>query len=206
MKKTILIIGVLALALAVFAQEETKEILVLRIDESIEVDGFLNEPVWNNAPDASRLMQFKPGGGKPPAGETVIKILYDDNFIYFGFFCYDSQPDRIEARVREKDEDLRDDDSVYVLIDAVFDRDNFYYFGTNLIGTQLDGKIAFDGRTADIAWDGTWKSASQKTDFGWSAEIAIDFSSLNYEPERDKTLGLSLSRPWRMERVKPRRF
>lgn len=193
-KKTILIVGVLAFALALFAQEETKEIFALRVDVSIEVDGSLNEAVWKNAPDASNLMQFKPGGGRPPAGETAVKILYDDNFIYFGFLCYDSEPDKIEARVREKDEDLRDDDSVYILIDTIHDRDNYYYFSTNLIGAQLDGRIAFDGRTVNVAWDGIWKSASQKTDFGWSTEIAIDLSSLNYEPKNDKTLGLSLSR------------
>ncbi|MGB2843999.1 MAG: carbohydrate binding family 9 domain-containing protein, partial [Candidatus Aminicenantaceae bacterium] len=171
-----------------------KKPLAIKINESIEIDGLLNEPGWKKAVDANELMQFKPEKGNPDYVETTIKILYDDNFIYFGFLCYDPQPDKIEAQVKERDKDLRNDDSVYILIDSLFDRDNFYYFGTNLLGAQFDGRLSLDGQRADVKWDGVWKSASQKTDFGWSIEIAIDLSSLKYEPKKEKTMDLTLSR------------
>lgn len=174
----------------IFAQREFKLNYALRIIEPIEIDGFLNEPVWAKAPEASDLMQAK----GPEEVRTSIKILYDDNFIYFGFLCYDPQPDKIEALVTEKDEDLRDDDSVYVLIDAVHERNFFYYFATNLNGIQLDGRVSLDGRIADTAWDGAWTRAVQKTDFGWSVEFAIDLTILGYEVKKDKAMGISLSR------------
>ncbi len=177
-----------------FGQIERKEILAIKINESIEIDGYLNEPGWKRAPDASDLMQFKPERGKRDPLNTIVKILYDNNFIYFGFYCYDPQPNKIKARIRERDKDLRFDDSVYVLMEALFDTDYFYYFGTNLIGAQLDGKLSLDGQRADVKWNGIWKAASQKTDFGWSSEIAIDLNSLEFELNEDKTIGLILSR------------
>ena len=195
MKKiVILYLFFLLLPLQVFSQREAKKIFVLKTDKTIEVDGFLNEPIWKKAPEADELFQSQAERRSSALVNTIVKILYDNNFIYFGFSCYDSQPEEIVALLTAKDDDLRDDDSVYILIDAIYDRERYYYFGTNPIGTQFDGMITIDGRTANPEWNGIWKSACQKTDFGWSAEIAIDLRCLKYESNKDKSLGLSLSR------------
>ncbi|MGD2246282.1 MAG: DUF5916 domain-containing protein [Candidatus Aminicenantes bacterium] len=174
----------------IFAQREFKPQYASRIIEPVEIDGLLNEPAWAKSPEANELMQVK----GPEEVRTSIKILYDDIFIYFGFLCYDPEPDKIEALVTEKDKDLRDDDSVYVLIDTIRQRNYFYYFATNLNSVQLDGRVSLDGRVADTAWDGAWKRAAQKTDFGWSVEFAIDLTVLGYEAKKDKAMGISLSR------------
>lgn len=181
-----------------FARESREmgmtETLVLKISDPIDVDGLLDEPEWKKAPEANSLMQFQTRREISDPFRTSVKILYDDEFIYFGFFCYDRQPDRIEAYARSKDDDIRDDDSVYVLVDTAHDRDNFYYFGTNINGIRFDGKVSLDGRTAEPGWDGAWTVAARKTTFGWTAEMAIDLSCLNYQPGKEKTLGISLSR------------
>ena len=94
----------------------------------------------------------------------------------------------------KRDTDIRSDDSVYVLLDTFHDRRTCYYVCTNLLGTQWDGRITENGRTFDATWDGIWKSAAQRTDFGWTAEFAIELSSIKYEPGENKTWGLSLGR------------
>lgn len=191
---TILCLLFILLPLHVFSQREEKKIFVLKTDNPIEVDGFLNEPIWKKAYEANELFQTQSERKSSSLISTKVKILYDDNFIYFGFSCYDSKPEEIAALLKVRDDDLRDDDSVYILIETSQDTDIYYYFGTNLIGTQFDGIITIDGRTANPDWNGIWKSAGQKTDFGWSAEAAIDLRSLKYESGKDKSLGLSLSR------------
>jgi hypothetical protein len=50
------------------------------------------------------------------------------------------------------------------------------------------------GLTTDLTWDGIWKSAGQKTGFGWSVEVTLDLSCLKYKPGKNKTRGLSLGR------------
>ncbi len=72
---------------------------------------------------------------------------------------------------------------------------------TNLLGTQYDGRITDNGLTTDTTWDGVWKSAARKTETGWTAEIAIELSSLKYKPGRQRVWGLGLARifPRRLE-------
>ncbi len=187
-------LSLLLLSLPALSQLKLMTSLALKIKEPIEIDGNLNEPAWRDAIDASELMQFKPEEGMQDPFNTVIKILYDNNSIYFGFQCYDTEADEIRARMTDKDQDLRNDDSVYVLMDVISDTEHFYYFGTNLLGSQLDGRITLDGQRADLAWDGAWKAASQKTEYGWSVEMAVDLSSLGFDPKENIAVGLSFSR------------
>lgn len=63
------------------------------------------------------------------------------------------------------------------------------------MGTQLDGRITENGRTREKTWDGIWKSAGQKNEFGWTAEISIDLSCLKYETGNNKTWGINFGRP-----------
>ena len=179
---------------AVYGQVEVKEAAALKIEENIQVDGLLDELVWDSAPEIGEFIQFQPNRGRPSSLRTVVKILYDGNYIYFGFFCYDSEPGKIAASVTKRDVDIRTDDSVYVLLDTYFDRRNCYFFGTNLLGTQWDGRIGDNGLHFDPNWDGIWKSAASSTDYGWSAEFAVDFSTLKYEPGEDKSWGLNVGR------------
>lgn len=182
------------LSLPIFAQEEQQEYLAVKIDRSIKIDGLLNESVWSKAPDASVFIQLQADRSDPHKVKTIVKILYDDNFVYFGFLCYDDEPEKIEADALNIDGDLRDTDSIYILIATPKEINNFYYFSTNFLGVKSDGKLSKDGETANYRWDGRWKSFSQKTDFGWSSEAAIELSSILEDPLESKIFGLSLSR------------
>ena len=180
--------------LPVFGQLEFITSLALKISEPIEIDGNLSESAWGRALDASELLQFKPEEGSRDPLNTVVKILYDNNFIYFGFQCFDPEPDQIVARITEKDRDLRNDDSVYVLMEVKEDKEHFYYLGTNPNGVLLDGRITMDGQRADVGWDGVWRTAGMRTDYGWSVEMAADLSMFNYDPKENISMGLSFSR------------
>lgn len=177
-----------------FGQWKIRETSALKTDQPIEVDGLLSEPLWAKAPDAGDFIQFEPRRGALATLNTIVKVLYDNKFIYFGFICYDPEPERIAARLTKRDDNLGEDDSVAILLDTFRDRRTCYFFMTNLLGTQYDGRISDNGRTTDPTWDGIWKSAGQKTDFGWSVEIAVDLSSLKYEPGKEKVWGLNLAR------------
>ena len=195
MKKLIIVLlPLLLVSLPGFSQIEVKETSALKIDEAIKVDGSLDEPVWEKAPEAGDFIQFSPERGKPSSVKTRVKILYDETFIYFGFLCYDSQQEKIAARITKRDAEVKEDDAVYAMIDTYHDRRNSYYFVTNFLGTQRDGRITENGKTTDITWDGIWKSAGQRTDFGWTVEIAVELRCLKYKPGRNRTWGLSLGR------------
>lgn len=166
----------------------------MRTDSPMKVDGFLDERAWEKAPEATDFIQLQPDKGDPASERTIVKVLFDDQYIYFGFYCYDKEPGKIAARMTKRDTDIRADDSVYVLLDTFHDGRTCYYVCTNLLGTQWDGRITENGRTFDSTWDGLWKSAAQRTDFGWTAEFAVELSGIKYKPGENKTWGLSLGR------------
>ncbi|MFC2160628.1 DUF5916 domain-containing protein [Acidobacteriota bacterium] len=164
------------------------------MDETIIIDGLLDESVWNRAPDASVFIQSHPDRDDPHKIQTTAKILYDETSLYISFLCYDSEPEKIIVGSIGKDIDLRATDSIYVLIDTVLDKNNYFYFALSVLGVKTDSQISKDGRTANYNWNGIWTSAIQKTDFGWTAELSIERSNFLNESEEIKRIGLSLSR------------
>jgi hypothetical protein len=98
------------------------------------------------------------------------------------------------SEATQRDEDIKVDDSVYILLDVYENIDNYYYFGISLLGTLYDGTISKNGQTQNTGWDGGWLAAVSRTPDGWMAEIAIDVSYFLIEPQEGLTLGIKLSR------------
>jgi hypothetical protein len=195
MQKAALLIAVAPFLLSTaFAQGPVKKATALRINEAIKVDGALDEPAWQKAGDVSDFIQFQPNRGEPATVRTVVKVLYDTRYIYIGFLCYDPEPEKIVSRVTKRDADLETDDAVVVGLDTFDDRRTCYVFMTNILGTQYDGRIVDNGNTTNLTWDGVWLSAGRRTDFGWSAEIAVELESLKFEPGTDRTWGFQAGR------------
>ncbi len=194
LKKALFFLVFLFSTLALFGQKEKKELLAIRANKPIDIDGLLNESVWRKAPDASVFMRQDPYEDESGNIETIVKILFDDEFVYFGFICIDNESEKLEAESVKVDGDLRDTDSIYILIDPLDDSENFTYFSTNFLGTKSDGKISKDGQALDSEWDGEWITAGEKTDFGWSAEIAVERSTLFPQSENASVMGVCLAR------------
>jgi hypothetical protein len=120
--------------------------------------------------------------------------MYDDKYLYFGFKCFDSEPGRIAAQLTERDSDLMSDDAVVVVLDTFHDRRSAYYFMTNALGTQTDGRIGENGKVVDNTWDAPWSSTALRTETGWTAELAIPFASLRFSAGGSRTWGLNVGR------------
>ena len=88
-----------------------------------------------------------------------------------------------------------------VLLDTYRNRRTAYYFATNLLGVQADGKVADNGRTIDEKWDAAWESASTRSADGWTAEFSISLQMLRFKSGDDVSWGLNFFRfvPRRLE-------
>ncbi len=196
----ILALGVL-LGSSIASAQQARQASAVKIKEPIRVDGILDEDAWARAPILTDFVQFQPERGAAGSIKTEVKILYDGAAVYFGFRNADPEVGRIAAGISKRDADLKTDDSVAVYLDTHADRRSCYYFMTNLLGTQTDGRVTDNGLRTDATWDGIWRSAARVTEEGWTAEIAIDLASLKYSPGNDKAWGLGLVRvfPRRLE-------
>ncbi len=164
------------------ARASTRSVTVTRVAEKITVDGFLNEPVWNQAPRIGDLVQRQPNAGEPPTERTEVTLLYDANNLYIGVVAHDSEPEKVIGTVMERDGSLNSDDSLAIVLDTFRDQRNAFYFATNPAGAFVDG-LAFTNGQLNTDWNAIWEVRTQRTDFGWVAEIAIPFKSLNFPAE-----------------------
>ena len=75
----------------------SKEIKALLTQETIEIDGYLNEEDWARAQVIDDFTQQSPDEGQPSSERTEVRMLYSPQKLYIGFACYDSEPEKVVA-------------------------------------------------------------------------------------------------------------
>jgi len=155
----------------------------------IQVDGEITESQWHTASVANDF--FSNDQRVNGENQTEVRVLSDQKNLYFAFRCFDNNPNLVTAIKTLRDGGLGIDDAVSVRIDAYRDYDTAATYSINAIGTQNDELSS--GSAKKIQWKGDWLGATKKTDYGWSAEIAIPFDILKFNGKSD-TFGINFSR------------
>ena len=161
---------------------ERRTMTALRMgdDERIVVDGRLDEPVWDRAVPATDFLQQDPENGAPPTERTEVRIVYTRTALYMGVICFDDEPGRLLRYQRRRDEFLSSDDRLMWVIDPFLTAQNGYFFETNPSGLMGDSLLSPAG--GNRQWDGIWTLRVQRSDIGWTFEVEIPFSTLNFDP------------------------
>ncbi len=170
----------------------------IRVDHSPRLDGTLDDPIWQQASPISDFRQREPYEGQPATERTEVRVLYTRNEVYFGVACHDSVAHGPVATQLRRDVTQELDDYFEIVIDSRFDRRNAYVFQVNPLGTQRDALITDeqggDTQDGDPGWDGVWSSEARRTPDGWTATLAIPFSTLNFMRSRDVVWGVNFKR------------
>lgn len=156
------------------------------------VDGRLDDAAWENAPAHSGFYQRDPAEGEPATERTVFRICYDDEALYVGIRCYDSEPEGIVARLTRRDDDI-EADWVRVSLDPRLDRQTGFWFSAYASGAVVDGVYSGD-RSMDSAWNGVWEVETRVDGKGWTAEYRIPYHALRFSPDEDYVWGLNVER------------
>ena len=189
-----LILGLLCSSFLFSQQSEDLELRAVRTDEPVRMDGRLDDAAWQKAEVIDNLIQREPDEGKPITETTEIRILYDDEYLYIGVVCNDSQPDKIVASEMRRDAPLQDNDYFEIYLDTYHDHRNATYFMTNPLGARRDALIREEGSRINWDWDGLWHSKTQRDNRGWTIEIAIPFYTLRFQTARTQTWGVNFGR------------
>ncbi len=191
--RTAAFFGSLALILAALpvfvrrasAQTPVTKIKAVRAAEEIKIDGELNEADWQTASLISDFYQQEPKEGEPASEKTEIRVLFDDENIYFAIRAFDSEPLKINAREMVRDSSFSNDDKVEIILDTFHDRRNAFRFAVNPLGTQQDALITDEGRDVNLSWDAAWVSEGKRDSEGWAVEIAIPLTTLRFTQSLD---------------------
>lgn len=158
------------------------------------MDGKLGDIIWTHVVFGDGFLQVDPVEGDPPSEKTFFKICYDERNIYVLIRSYDSEPEKITARLSRRD-DIEDSDMVGILLDSYFDRRTAFEFSVNAAGIKYDAVYADDSRYhPDKSWDPVWEVVTTIDDSGWVAEMRIPFSQLRYASKREHLWGMEIYR------------
>ena len=157
-----------------------------------KIDGRLDDAVWETATINDDLVQREPDEGQPPTERTTFQIAYDDHALYVAVTCYDSEPDKIVARLTRRDQ-VYSSDWVSLNFDPHHDHRSGCWFQVNAAGVLDDGVYANDYRR-DTTWDAVWQAKTDINDQGWCVEYKIPYHVLRFSPQDQYTWGLNISR------------
>ncbi|WP_394189840.1 DUF5916 domain-containing protein [Pseudoalteromonas atlantica] len=191
--KTLLIICVLIFSADSMAQKQ--HFTLAHIEQSIDLDGELSEPHWQNATLIPLIYQNEPNEKGVPPVKTDAYLYEDGQYLYVAFMAYDDNPENIRAALRDRDT-LWADDNVALMIDTFNDERTGYEFYVNPLGAQGDMRMTdTDGWSEDPSWNTIWDSAGQITNEGYVVEMRIPFTALRFPKNKaDMTWSIAV---WR---------
>ena len=176
-------------------------VTIPRIDQSIEVDGRLDEPAWSTAARLDGFSQYRPVDGRPAEERTEVLIWYSPTALHLGVVAHDRDPAGVRSTVADRD-NLGRDDTVTFYLDTFSDRRRAFFFTVNPLGMQEDGvqsEGAFNagtmfGGTSDKNPDYQWDSRGRLTPEGYVVEVRIPFKSLRYPGNGPQRWGFNVQR------------
>ena len=162
-----------------------QSIYAKKVTGNIILDGKLMEADWQTANIVTNFKQVEPFQGEPSEYPTIVKILFDNKYLYVGTFCKDTAG-KTGIRVQDfrRDFDYFANDLFGVALDPFNGKRNATAFQTNPYGALRDLQV-FDDNIFDREWDALWNARSNITDSGWSCEIAIPWKTLRYPKQKN---------------------
>ena len=184
------------------SSRERPVVNAVRSADAPRIDGVLDDAVWKAAEPVDTFVQQEPNEGQPATDRTEVRVLFDRGHLYIGVRAYASGP--VTATEMRRDADrLFDEDNFQVILDTFHDSRNGYMFVTTPLGAKLEQQI-FDegenvgrgGNTSNVNrnWDGVWNAAAHIDDQGWTAEMAIPFSTVRFVPSEAVVWGVNFQR------------
>ena len=186
--------------------ERQLKVDIPRIDATATIDGFLDEPAWQQAARLTSFSEYAPDDRRPAADETDVLVWYSPSAIYFGIRAH-AAPGTVRATLAARDR-LDNDDAVLIMLSTFNDGRQATVFGVNPLGVQEDGTIVegtsqggggFGGISSgrpqtDLSADYVYDSKGRLTDYGYEIEVRIPFKSLRYQSVAMQDWGLHVIR------------
>lgn len=169
-----------------------KTVHIVRAAEPPVIDGKLDDEVWATAAVIQDLHQVTPTEYAEPSERTIFYLLVDEDALYVAARMFDREPDRMSAKMLKQGDSLRWEDHLMLNLHPFRDQRSGYRIEVNPNGVRWDGIYQNTNRIL-WDWDGIWTAGTSRDAEGWTAEVAIPFKTLSFDPNVD-TWGFNISR------------
>ena len=179
----------------IYSNDLQKVYYPLKTSEKINIDGNLSDGAWINTIFLSDFIQIDPNFKLKSDVSSNVKIIYNDNSLYFGIVLYDDM-NSVKFKSGEYDdwENTFEEDSDYfsIEIDSFNDKQSAFIFTINSSGVRADSKY-YNG-FYDDSWDANWNSAVRVHNDMWIIEVEIPIVNLHFNNSENLSMGINFSR------------
>jgi hypothetical protein len=161
---------------------QKKECMVKHINTSPEIDGILDDDVWQLESSATDFWQYFPSDSTMAKQQTAIKFLVDDKNMYVGITVYVSGDKYITPSLK-RDFRTSGNDNINLIFDTFNDGTNAFLFSMNPYGVRKEALVSGGGtnyRSVDASWDTKWEGETKIYDKYYTAEWKIPLSAFKY--------------------------
>ena len=187
------------------AQEgwEEYQVKAVRVAQRPQIDGVLDEALWESAAVIDDFTQQEPDEGAPASERTEVRVLYDGSSLYLGVRAFDSDPAGVVATEMRRDGNrILDEDNFQVILDTFMDSRSAYMFVVTPLGARLDQQVFDEGgrdrrasaNSINRDWDGVWSVATSRASDHWVAEIEIPMVTLRFPDADPQSWGINFMR------------
>lgn len=166
-----------------------------KVAKHIEMDGMIEDGEWSGARVIRQLYASR--GHWVGYDSTLVHILHDSSAIYFGFECFETNPENLKATQGERDALGVGDDRISLLLEPTKGKPIFYEISFNPSGSISDRMVEicpFGSYVIHPEWNASIEAKAEVTDFGYVVEFGIRFADLGVSSEEISELGFNLSR------------
>ena len=184
-----------------FGFSQKKTLTTQFTTEKIIIDGKFDEGAWLKADVAKDFVMWMPDNGtpEPKNNRTEVRVVYDNEAVYFAATMYDDEPTKIMKELSQRD-NSGTADRMGIFINGYNDGQQEFSFIVGASGVQEDFLFT-ETNGEDSSWNAIWESKTQITDFGWTAEIRIPYAALRFSSEKKQTWGINFIRDFRRART-----
>lgn len=174
-------------------QNSRKVFTAERIEQAPDIDGVLDDAVWEDKTVATDFLMFEPGDGEPAreTHRTEVKVLYDDDAIYIAAYMFDNDPERILRQFTQRD-NLGQADHFAIDINTYDDAENQTRFIVTSAGAIADARVT--GNRDDFNYNVVWEAEISYDLRGWYAEIRIPYAALRFPEKEEQQWGIQFLR------------
>ena len=177
--------------------QERKNAVANRVNEAPVIDGILNDNAWVTSETNSDFYMLRPSNVGPARSShpTTVKIIYDDDAVYFAASMLDPDGKNIASEISQRDDFYeKKTDFIGISLNPYNDDINFLSFIVTSAGTIADMKSVRDYDEGDSNFDAVFDAKVSKDDNGWYAEFKIPYSALRFPKKEIQTWGLNFYR------------
>lgn len=154
-----------------------REYRIGKIETPPLIDGMLNEKEWLQTEIATDFTVKNPVFGTKSEFISKVHMFYDNNAIYIGGELFDPHPDSVSYALSPRDE-FGNAGWFGISIDTYAKNINSFDFMITAGGVELDALESTDD--LDFSWNAVWRSATSRTEYGWSFEMKIPYSAIRF--------------------------